>query len=62
VALAAPWKDLGEEALEPELESLPEGEAKSVQSEASDPLATVNEIGELVAETPSTSVTLAERE
>jgi len=38
VALAAPEKVLGAETEAPELESLPEGEAKRVQSEAVEPL------------------------
>jgi hypothetical protein len=61
VALAAPKKVLGEEGLEPELESLPEEEAKRVQSEASEPLLTVMATGELVAEMPAASVVLAVR-
>ena len=48
--------------MEPELESLPEGEAKSVQFEAVEPLLTVIATVELVAEMPAASVVLAERE
>jgi hypothetical protein len=53
---------LGEEEVEPELESLPEGEAKRVQSEAVEPLLTVIERAELEAEAPAASVALAVRE
>ncbi len=42
--------------------SFPEGEAKSVQSEAVVPLLTVTDRGELVAEMPAASVVFAERE
>jgi hypothetical protein len=61
VALAAPWNDFGEEEEAPELESLPEGEANRVQSDASEPLLTVIATGELVVETPAASVALAVR-
>ena len=60
--LAAPWKDLGAEELVPELESLPEGEAKSVQLVAVEALLTEISTRELVAELPAESLTLAERE
>ena len=61
-AAAAPLKVLGAEELEPELESFPEGEAKRVQLEEVEPLLTVMDTGELVAEMPAASVVLAERE
>ena len=61
MALAAPWNDFGEEGEVPEWESLPEGEANRVQSDASEPLLTVIATGELVVETPAVSVALAVR-
>jgi hypothetical protein len=60
--LAAPKKDLGAEGEEPELESLPEGEAKRVQSEEVEVLLTVKSRRALVADLPAESLTLAERE
>jgi hypothetical protein len=61
VAEAAPRKDFGEEGEEPELASFPEGEAKRVHSEASEPLLTEKVRVELVAEIPAISMILAER-
>ena len=43
------------------MESLPEGEANKVQSDAREPLLTVITMGELVVETPAASVALAVR-
>ena len=62
VTAAAPVNVLGEEALEPELALLPEGEAKRVQSAAVVPLLTLMDTAELVAEMPAVSVVFAERE
>jgi hypothetical protein len=53
---------LGKEGLVPELESLPEGEAKRVQSAAVEELLTVKSTRELVADLAAESMTLAERE
>jgi len=55
VAEAAPEKDLGEEGLVPELPLLPDGEAYSVQSEASEPLLMVMVSEELPAIAPLAS-------
>ena len=60
--MAAPKKDLGAEGEEPEFESLPEGEAKRVQSEAVELLLTVMSTRELVADFPAVLLTLAIRE
>ncbi len=62
MAAAAPEKVLGEEALVPELESLPEAETKRVQLVEVEALSTEMSTRELVAELPAESLTLAARE
>jgi hypothetical protein len=58
VAAAAPLRVLGAAAVVPELLSLPEDEAKSVQSDAKPVLATVTVI-EVMDVNPATSLTFA---
>ena len=60
MAAAAPEKVLGAEGLVPELELLPDGEAKRAQLVDVEALFTAMSTRELVAEWPAESLTFAE--